>query len=82
MINVEVEKHSNENTTNLVRRFTKRVRESGVLARVRRARYHQRKQSKLLKKKGTLKALAKKQHYEELIKLGKIQEQPTRYKRR
>jgi len=81
-INVEVEKHGNENTTSLVRRFTKRVRESGILTRVRRIRYHKRSPSKFLKKKGTLKALAKKEHYAELIKLGKIPEQRERYKRR
>ena len=81
MINVEVEKKTTENTANIVRRFTKRMRESGILMRMRKIRYHTRKTSKFLKKKGALKRLSKKQEYEKLIKLGKISENP-RYRRR
>lgn len=72
MINVEVEKKNNENTTSLIRRFTKQVRESGVLTRVRSLRYYKRPPSKDVRKKDTLKHLKKKAHREKLIKLGKI----------
>ena len=82
MINVEVIKKSNENTTNVVRRFTKRMRESGILMRMRKIRYHKRKVSTFLKKKSALKRLAKKQEYEKLFKLGKITENQVRYKKR
>lgn len=82
MINVEVIKKSNENTTSVVRRFTKRMRESGILMRMRKIRYHKRKVSTFLKKKGALKRLSKKQEYEKLIKLGKITENQGRYRKR
>lgn len=81
MINVEVEKNANENTANLVRRFTKRVRDAGILKRVRKIRYNERKPSKYIKKKETLKRLLKKAEYEKLIKLGKITEQTKRYRK-
>ena len=81
MINVEVEKNINENTANLIRRFTKRVRDAGILKRVRKIRYNERNKSKYIKKKETLKGLLKKAKYEELIKLGKITEQTRPYKR-
>jgi ribosomal protein S21 len=83
MINVEVEKNMNESTANLLRRFTKRVRGSGILQRVRSIRYHKRPKSKFVQKKGALKMLERKSKYEELIKLGKITEQPkqTRFRR-
>lgn len=82
MINVSVEKQVNENSTNLVRRFTKRVRESGVLPRVRSIRYKTRKMSKFHVKKGALKSLHKRAKREELIKLGKITEHSFRFRRR
>ena len=52
MINVEVvKKNTNENDVNLIRRFTKKIRNSGILPRVRSIRYNNRKVSKLIKKK-------------------------------
>ena len=62
MINTEVIKAGNENSLNLIRRFTKRVQGSGVLPRVRSIRYATRKPSSYVKKKKTLnnKLIAKK----------------------
>ena len=53
-INVEVTKNNNENTTSLIRRFTKRVQGSGILPRVRSVRYAQRPDSDFKKKQNTL----------------------------
>lgn len=72
MINVAVEKNSNENNLNLLRRFTKRVQGSGILNRVRGIRYHERDLSRYTTKKKALKKLNHKVETELLIKQGKI----------
>ncbi len=73
MINVEVTKNNNENTTSLIRRFTKRVQGSGVLPKVRKIRYAQRKPSDFKKKEGTLRKIERKAKFEELYKQGKVE---------
>ena len=55
--NVEVKKNANENALSLVRRFQKRVQESGVLPRVRGIRYNVRPLSELKSKRAKLKKL-------------------------
>ncbi len=72
--NIQVEKNSNENTPNLIRRFTRRVQGSGVLRRVRGLRYAQRPLSPLLSKKKKIAYLKRKATRDELVKLGKIPE--------
>lgn len=74
MINVEVTKNNNENDANIIRRFTKRVRNAGILSRVRSIRYNQRAISKYIKKKGTLSKIKKREEIKRQIKLGKIPE--------
>ncbi len=78
--NVKVEKKANENSTSLVRRFTKKVQKSGILPRVKSIRFSDRKVSEFKKKQDTLKKLRKQKERERLIKLGKIPES-TYYKR-
>lgn len=80
-VNVQVSKQNNENTMGIIRRFTKRVQGSGVLRRARSVRYFDRPLSKLLRKKKALKSIEKRETREELIKLGKIEERPVRYRR-
>jgi ribosomal protein S21 len=76
MINIEVEKKGSESAPNLLRRFSKRMRGSGVLQRVKRIRYHSRPKSKFVQKKSALKMLKRKNERDKLIKLGKISEMP------
>jgi hypothetical protein len=78
MINAEVIKSGNENSVNLIRRFTKRVQGAGILPRVRSLRYSTRKMSKYVKKKKTLKVLKRREEVAELIKLGKMSEHTPR----
>lgn len=78
MINIQVEKNSNENNVNLLRRFTKRVQGSGVLNRVRSLRYAERQPSPYTKKKMALKKLRNREKLDEQIKLGKIVEKQRR----
>ncbi|MCK4386913.1 MAG: 30S ribosomal protein S21 [Candidatus Pacebacteria bacterium] len=79
MINVEITKNNGaENDMNLIRRFTKKIRNSGILPRVRSIRYHNRKTSKYVKKQETLKSISKKAEIQRLIKLGKMPENKLR----
>ncbi len=70
--NVEVTKNNNENALNLIRRFTKRVRGSGILPRMRSIVYNQRPESESRKKKRTLRSIEKKKDIDRLKKLGKM----------
>lgn len=72
MINVELERTGTENSNGVLRRFTKRVQESGIVNRVRGLRYYKRVGSKNTRKKLTLQKLVRKTATEKDIKLGKI----------
>lgn len=71
-VNVEVTKNGNDNNLGLIRKFTKRVQGSGILARLRSKRYSERKASEYVKKKRTLKRIAERIRVRELIKMGKM----------
>ena len=71
MINVQVQRNGTENTTNIIRRFTKKVQESGVLNKVRSIRYAERAPSPYVKKKNTLKKIRHQEEIAHLVKLGK-----------
>jgi ribosomal protein S21 len=76
--NVEVNRNSNESNASVLKRFTRRVQESGVLPRVRGLRYAERNKSEYVRKKKTLKVLVRREKVQELIKLGKMAERRTR----
>ena len=73
-INVEVEKNNNESSANVIRRFTKRVQGAGIVPKVRGGRYYSRNRSRNIQRTSRLKKLAKREEYERLVKLGKVQE--------
>ena len=73
MINVEVERNSNETNLSVLRRFTKRTQGAGILSRVRSIRYRERILSHYKNKKKTLEQIRRRAEREELIKLGKLQ---------
>jgi hypothetical protein len=66
----------------MLRRFTKKVQGSGILPRVRSIRYATRTESSYKKKVRTLNGLKKKANIEELIKMGKMVENPGRSRTR
>jgi len=72
--NVQVEKNQNESTSNVIRRFTKRVQGAGIIPKVRGGRYYSRIKSRNVQKFARLKKLGRKEEYEKLLKLGKVQE--------
>jgi len=69
---IEVKKNPNENNTNLLRRFTRRIQESSIIQKVKSLRYSERPPSKLSTKKSTLKRITKRKAIEKLKKLGKM----------
>jgi len=70
--NVQVEKNPNESSANVIRRFTKRVQNAGIIRKVRGERYYSRTKSRNVRKALRLKKLARKAAYEEQYRLGKI----------
>ncbi len=74
MINVEVQKHNNENNASLMRRFSRKVQSSGVVKRVRSLRYHSRPESTAKRKRSVLTLITRRELYNELIKLGRVVE--------
>jgi ribosomal protein S21 len=79
-INVQVDKNNNESSANVIRRFTKRVQGAGIIPKVRNGRYQSRTKSRNVQRTAKLKKLAKKEKYDDLLKLGKIQE-PKSFRR-
>lgn len=69
---IEISKNNNENNASILRRFSRKVQESGIIQKVKKNRYNERALSKLKVKQGTLKKLAKRKEIEKLRKLGKI----------
>ena len=69
---IEVKKNPNENNASVLRRFSRRILESGIVRKVKGARYNLRQESKLKVKKSTLKHLERRKETEKLRKLGKI----------
>lgn len=69
---IEVKKNANESNMNLIRRFSRKVQETGIIQKVKGKRYNERALSKLKVKQGTLKRLARRKTREKLVKMGKI----------
>ncbi len=69
---IEVKKNTNESNMSLIRRFSRKVRDSGIVQKVKSKRFNQRPLSKLKIKEGTLKRIDRKKKNEILYKLGKV----------
>lgn len=69
---IEVKKNPNENNSSILRRFSRRIQESGIVRKVKGARYNLREESKLKVKKSALKRMARRAEIEHLKKLGKM----------
>lgn len=68
---LEVKKQDKESSQGLIRRFTKKLQQSGILFRVRKTRYKNRPKSRQMKKRAALRREETKKEYEKLSKLGK-----------
>jgi len=70
---IEVKKKEGESPLSVLRRFTKRMQQSGNLNIVRGLRFNKRSESKLVRKRRTLKKIIRRKEYEYLKRLGKIE---------
>ncbi len=66
----EIIKQERETNQSLIRRFTKRLRDSGILVGVKKSVFHQREKSKQVQRRITLRKLEKRKEYERALKLG------------
>ncbi len=69
---IEVRKNPNENNGSLLRRFSRRIQESGIIRKVKGERYATRSESKLKVKKSALKRMERRREIEKLKKWGKM----------
>ena len=76
MINAEVTKSGSETAISTIRKFSRKVRGSGLVRTVRGKRYFERGASKIVKKKRTLKSIQRRKEYNQLLKEGKVTEEP------
>ena len=69
---VEVKRGKNESSTALIRRFTRRAQGLGLVREMRGRRYFERARSKNVGHKRALISKTRREKYNELVKLGKI----------
>lgn len=77
-INVSVVKHGNESSMSLVRRFSKRVLNAGIVRKVKGTRYKLREESRGKRRASALRRVVKRQKIEEKERLGLIEPKPMR----
>lgn len=68
---LEIRRKPKESTQSLIRRFTQRVRRSGVLIQARKIRFREEPKSKQAKKRAALRRVELRKRYEQKEKLGK-----------
>lgn len=77
---VEVKKKDGESFESLLRRFNRKIQQSGVLIRARRIRFYEPPKSRNLQRVSALRRAAAREKREELKRLGKLI--PTTYRKR
>lgn len=70
---IEVKKRERESVQSLLKRFSRRVQQSGILIRTRRARFYISPLTKRQKRLGALRRLENQKEREKLYKLGKLE---------
>jgi len=69
---LKVEKNKNEDPKNLVRRFSRRLRRTGILRQARQKQTHERSKSEQMKKRAALRRKELKEEYKKKRKLGEL----------
>ena len=75
---IEVKKTGTENNATLLRKFSRRVMDAGIIMTVKGRRYSDRGTSKLSQKAMALRKMARRKEVEKLKKLGKMKEREGR----
>ncbi len=70
---IEVRKKEKESPQSLLRRFSRRIQQSGVLLKVRRSRFYATPPTKRQKRLGALRRIEVQKEREKLYKLGKLE---------
>ncbi len=78
---VEVKRKKGETFDALLRRFQRRMQQSGVSLDVRRKRFHTRAANKNRTREGALRREVKRNEYEYLSKTGQLKEEPRKHHR-
>ena len=68
---LKVRRKEKENVQGLIRRFSQRIRQSGILIQARKVRFREKPKSRQAKKRTALRREELKKHYRELKKIGK-----------
>ena len=71
-IRVEVRKKGSESTVSMLRRFSRRIRDTGMIRKLKGDRFYTRPKSELVKKEGALRRMKRREEFVKLYKLGKI----------
>jgi len=71
---VEVRKRDNESTDSLLRRFSRKVQQSGVLLQARKVRFHERRKGRRKMREDAIRRTSIQAERERLIKLGELDE--------
>jgi len=66
----EIQKQERENNQTLIRRFTRRFRDSGILMNAKKSVFRKREKSGQIQKRVTLRKIEKRAEYEKAWKLG------------
>ena len=77
---IEVKRNKNESSSALLRRFSRRSQGLGLVREVRGRRYHERSRSKNVDHKRAMISKARRENYNEQVKLGKIDPAAKRVK--
>jgi len=78
---IEVKKRERENSRSLLRRFTRRIQQSGILIGARKARFREREKTKRERRDSALRRVKVGHEKEKLRKMGLLEEEP-KWKRR
>jgi len=68
---LEIKKEERESSQSLVRRFSRKMKQSGILLRARKIRFREKTKSRQMKKRSALKKEQLRQEYEKIEKMGK-----------
>ena len=71
---IEVRRRENESSESLLRRFSKRVQQSGVLLRAKKRRFYEKGKNKRAQRQDALRRLDIREQREVLRKMGKLEE--------
>lgn len=69
---LKIKKQEKETSQSLVRRFSRRMKQSGILISARKARFFEKEKSPQMKKRSALRKEELRKEYEKLEKMGKL----------